>query len=683
MTIICGAIFLITFGIYFSTLCPTIFWEDSAAFSAVHSLLGIPHSPGFPIYVILGKIFTLLPMENSAFRSNLMSAFWGSLSLVILYLLIMHMLGQGLNPSGRALRASPSPNLKTKPDDFNLQFPVITGVAFLAFSSAFWLQTIRAEVYTLNLFFTLLLIFLLIKWSQKKDVDNRFKIPILYSFVLGLSFANHPLLIVVLVPSFLGFFLTRGFGWDKDSTPVPTWSLRRLPILLAFFLLGISIYLYLPIRSSLLPAINWGKPDTLSSLFSFLLRTSRASAPPTDSGAPYLNRLGFNLSFPVDQFGLAFFWLGVVGAFALFKSSRKMFLFTFSVFLLNVLTASWATDFSLRNYDLLGYLLPSLSMSAIWFAFGIYSIFRLVWKNVGEGFTLKVHPEGLVEPSEIPLSGGIPSRYSGDHKGLPYILKFLLYVIIFLLPLFQIVRNFDQCNKRTAIWAYQYADQILNSVKKDALILVGDDNTLTSLWYLNLSQGARPDVKILSVSALTQKSYREQIKLQYKEIKLPKTELKNLSEIAYEVSQLNANHFPVYSTHFFNYISFGQYLRPAGYVLEFNSRKVILTDKDVEEQKDFLKKSLENENFDAITREHFGNLIFNLGAFYDQSGLGSLSIEYFLWALDIDPSNPRFYFQLGKAFLKNGDRAKALDFFQAGLELDPYNREAKKLLEKS
>jgi tetratricopeptide (TPR) repeat protein len=586
----------------------------------------------------------------------------------------MHMLGQGLNPSGRALRASPSPNLKTKPDDFNLQFPVITGVAFLAFSSAFWLQTIRAEVYTLNLFFTLLLIFLLIKWSQKKDVDNRFKIPILYSFVLGLSFANHPLLIVVLVPSFLGFFLTRGFGWDKDSTPVPTWNLRRLPILFAFFLLGISLYLYLPIRSSLLPAINWGKPDTLSSLFSYLLRTSQSGAPPTDSGAPYLNRLGFNLSFPVDQFGLAFFGIGVVGAFALFKSSRRMFLFTFSIFLLNVLTATWATDFSLRNYDLLGYLLPSLSMFAIWFAFGIFFIIRLVSENVGE--TLVVSR----------MKGGDPAikrDFAGLKKPLPYILKFLLYGLISLFPLFQIARNFDQCNKRTAIWAYQYADQILNSVKKDALILVGDDNTLTSLWYLNLSQGARPDVKILSVSALTQKSYREQIKLQYKEIKLPKTELKNLSEIAYEVSQLNANHFPVYSTHFFNYISFGQYLRPAGYVLEFNSRKVILTDKDVEEQKDFLKKSLENENFDAITREHFGNLIFNLGAFYDQSGLGSLSIEYFLWALDIDPSNPRFYFQLGKAFLKNGDRAKALDFFQAGLELDPYNREAKKLLEKS
>jgi len=110
---------------------------------------------------------------------------------------------------------------------------------------------------------------------------------------------------------------------------------------------------------------------------------------------------------------------------------------------------------------------------------------------------------------------------------------------------------------------------------------------------------------------------------------------------------------------------------------------VILTDKDIKGQKDFLKINLKRKEFDLITREHFGNLIFNLGAFYDQRGSSPLSIEYFLWALDVDPSNPRIYFQLGKAFLKNGDRAKASDFLQAGLELDPYNLEARKLLEKT
>jgi tetratricopeptide (TPR) repeat protein len=664
--IICGTIFLLTFGLFLLTMCPTIYWEDSAAFSAVHSVLGIPHSPGFPIYVILGKIFTLIPIGSFAFRSNLLSAFWGSLSLIILCRLILHLLGQGLNPSGRAFRASPCPISKTKPNDLNLQLPIIAGVAFFAFTSSFWLQTIRAEVYTLNIFFTLFLVFLLIRWAQLKSSSPGFRILLLFSFVLGLSLANHPLLIVTLLPAFLLFLVLNDFESFLNLKSILIWC--------AFFILGFSFYLYLPVRSSLLPLINWGKPDTLSGLLSYLLRTSQPHALPSDRGIPYLNRLGFNLSFPVDQFGLAFFWLGVVGAFCLFKSNRRFFLLTFSVFILNVLTATWATDFSLRNYDLLGYLLPSLSMFAIWLAFGIFFILGRVSKNGGE--TLVVSR----------MKGGDPARkryFARLNKPLPYILKLLIYGLILLLPLFQIVRNFDQCNKRSSIWAYQYAEQILNSVKKDALILVGDDNTLTSLWYLNLSCGIRPDVKIVSISALMQKSYREQINQQYREIKLPPLELKDAGEMAYQVSLLNTDKFPIYSTLFSSYHPLVQHLRPSGYLFEFCPKKVILTDKDMEEQKSFLKKSLLNKNIDSITREHFGNLVFNLGAFYDQSDIGTNSIEYFLWALEIDPSNPRIYFQLGKAFLKNGDREKALDFFQAGLEIDPYNHEIKNLLEKT
>jgi hypothetical protein len=70
-----GAVFALSFAFYVITLCPTIYWEDSAAFCAVHSLLGIPHSPGFPIYVILGRVATLLPVFGSALYSNLMCSF--------------------------------------------------------------------------------------------------------------------------------------------------------------------------------------------------------------------------------------------------------------------------------------------------------------------------------------------------------------------------------------------------------------------------------------------------------------------------------------------------------------------------------------------------------------------------------------------------------------------------------
>ncbi len=627
-------IFVLTLGIYLFTLCPTIYWEDSAAFSSVHVLLGIPHSPGFPLYVLLGRLFLLFPIANSALLSNLMSAFWGSLSLVVLFLLI----------------SSPKWNFEDKRNPI-LLLSTAVGILFLGFTSSFWLQAVRAEVYTLNLFFTLILILLSIKWAEVNSFIDSNKIFLLFSFIFGISLTNHPLLIVTLTPAFLWYYLMK----DAKRFLAP----KRLMLGTVFLLLGMSVYLYLPIRAGLSPAVNWGNPHTVSGLISYLFRTSQPTVASTDVGFPYLQRLGFNLSFPVIQFGLAFFWLGVVGALRLYNTNRKTFIFTFGIFLLNILTASWATDFSLRNYDLLGYLLPSLSMFALWFALGMNFVLTWVMGNLKIAQT---------------ITEGEKNRH------LNHGLWYLLIAIIILLPLIQVWRNYSGCNKRSQTWAYRYADQILMSVKKDAIILVGDDNTLTPLWYLNLASSKRPDVKILSITALCQTSYREQINKQYPGIKLPPGETNDLGELALRINQLNSGNFPVYTTYFSTHPDFVRHLIPDGYIYELYPRKVILTDKDIRREDEFLRRNLKPDHYDTISREHFGNIVFNLGGFYDRVSISATSLEYFLWALEIDPSNPRIYFQLGKAFLKNGDRQKAFEFFQAGLELDPYNQEAIQLL---
>jgi hypothetical protein len=630
-------VFVLTLGIYLYTLCPTIYWEDSAAFSSVHVLLGIPHSPGFPIYVLLGRLFLQLSIGNSAFLSNLMSAFWGSLSLVVLFFMIS------------SLKRNDEDNLA--PHNLISLLSSIVGVLFLAFTSSFWLQAVRAEVYSLNMFFTVVLILLAMKLAKDDSSIDSFKLFVLFSFVFGLSLANHPLLIVTLAPAFLLYFLMT----DARRFLI----LPRLMVGMFFFLLGTSVYLYLPIRASLSPAVNWGNPSTVSGLISYLLRTSQPTAASTSVGFPYLQRLGFNLSFPVIQFGLAFFWLGIVGALTLYSLNRKKFLFTFCIFILNLLTASWATDFSLRNYDLLGYLLPSLSIFAIWFALGMN--FVLTWL----AGRLKAEPKATASGKGLVLNHGI---------------WYIILVIIILSPLIQVYRNYAACNKRSQTWAYRYADQILSSVKKNAIILVGDDNTLTPLWYVNLALGRRPDVKIISITALRQTGYREQIRQQHTGIKLPSGVTRDPGELALKISQLNSNDFPIYTTYFSTHPDFVGHLVPNGYIYEISPRKAVLTDNDIKRQDEFLRRNLNPNDYDLISREHFGNLVFNLGGFYDRVGIPATSMEYFLWALEIDSSNPRIYFQLGKAFLKNGDRQKAFEFLQAGLELDPYNQEALKLL---
>ena len=86
---IMSIVFLISLGFYLLTLCPTVYVGDSGEFTTAAYTLGITHPPGYPLYVLFGKIFTLIiPFGNIAYRVNLMSAFFGALSCVIVYLIV-------------------------------------------------------------------------------------------------------------------------------------------------------------------------------------------------------------------------------------------------------------------------------------------------------------------------------------------------------------------------------------------------------------------------------------------------------------------------------------------------------------------------------------------------------------------------------------------------------------------
>ena len=79
-------VFCVSFTVYLLTLAPTIYIEDAAEFSAAVPTLGIAHPSGFPLYMLLGKLFTLLvPIGNMAFRVNLFSAVTTSFALVVFY----------------------------------------------------------------------------------------------------------------------------------------------------------------------------------------------------------------------------------------------------------------------------------------------------------------------------------------------------------------------------------------------------------------------------------------------------------------------------------------------------------------------------------------------------------------------------------------------------------------------
>src|SRR4030065_1289497 len=87
---------LVAFSVYLRTLAPTVMWYDMGEFATASHVLGIAHTPGYPLYILLGKLFTLIPIGDVAYRVNLMSAVSAALTVVVVYLIIHRLTGSWL-----------------------------------------------------------------------------------------------------------------------------------------------------------------------------------------------------------------------------------------------------------------------------------------------------------------------------------------------------------------------------------------------------------------------------------------------------------------------------------------------------------------------------------------------------------------------------------------------------------
>ena len=91
--LISGIVFFITFLVYFATMAPTVSYWDCGEFIATSYILGVPHPPGSPLFLIIGRIFSLFPISSDiAFRVNMISPIASALSVMLLYLIIVQLI---------------------------------------------------------------------------------------------------------------------------------------------------------------------------------------------------------------------------------------------------------------------------------------------------------------------------------------------------------------------------------------------------------------------------------------------------------------------------------------------------------------------------------------------------------------------------------------------------------------
>ncbi|MCJ7459479.1 MAG: DUF2723 domain-containing protein, partial [candidate division Zixibacteria bacterium] len=324
--------------IYWRTCCPTVFWWDSAEFVAAVAILGIPHPPSFPLYILVGKLFSFLPLFSLSFKLNFLSGVFAALSLSFFALLLLKLFRTFF--SGLT-------------GDTKMLFIVLIMTLFVAgLNFAFWIQGIRAEVYSLNgLIFILLFYCGLNHIAEEKNHQKNPRWLYLFFFIFGLGMASHNVTLLSTLPAFIYLFVS----YDTFGLLKP----KSLGAFLIFFLLGCSIYLYLPLRALNSPALNWGNPASLEKVVTSALALKSVKQIGLTLNYTLVERIKDAWIMIYSQFTFLPFLLSLTGFFFLLRKHFKLFIFFLLLILGNSATIIiLPSEFISTSLDFQGYILP-------------------------------------------------------------------------------------------------------------------------------------------------------------------------------------------------------------------------------------------------------------------------------------------------------------------------------------
>jgi tetratricopeptide (TPR) repeat protein len=182
---------IIVFSVYLYSVAPTASFWDCSELIAVSYILGIPHPPGTPLYVNLGRIFSMIPIAKEvAYRTNFFTALLGAISCGFVYLLVVKLLS--------LQKAFKNINEKYP---FLIHFAGIIGGLSLGFAFSFWDNSVETEVYTPCVIVALTVIYLAILWREKlerQEEDNRYVLAAI--FILFLSGGIHFTPVMIFIP---------------------------------------------------------------------------------------------------------------------------------------------------------------------------------------------------------------------------------------------------------------------------------------------------------------------------------------------------------------------------------------------------------------------------------------------------------------------------------------------------
>ena len=447
-------VFLVALVPYWLTLSPTISWRnggiDSGELVTAMLVLGIPHPTGYPLYMLLGKLFTFLPFGEPAWRVDLMSACFAALAVALIAVgaarLAIRLTGDESTP----LQSSQPARGAAQRRQIRALAAGAAGALVFAFSPLLWTRATIAKEYTLNVFVLALAILFLIVWRDRRQDRLLFG----YAITSGIGLGNH-LTSLSLVPGAVLFLLL-----------VDPSLLRRPRLVLSMAgaaAVGLLSYAYLPLRASQHPFLNWGDPSNWHNFYDHV------------SGAVYrgvLFQSGFTGSvqrfiYTIQDLPRQFGWLGVVclivGIWVIARRDRPFAALAGS---LAAITLTFAAVFPVLESE--AYVLPAYLAAS--FAVGI-------------GFDRIA--------AEVTWLATLNWRWP-DARVLAAVVGAAV-----ILPAMSLIANHAGVDLHTNYFARDYAVAILNAAEPHAVVLTDHEEETFSLWYAQGALHLRPDVVVI------------------------------------------------------------------------------------------------------------------------------------------------------------------------------------------
>ncbi len=488
--------------LYVLTLAPTTGFWDASEYIATAHILGIPHPPGNPLFVVVGRAWELLlaPLGLSvAVRINLLAAVTTAASVGFLFL-VAHRLLVGFGGEGRWALVGAAASA------------VLGGTAYTVWNQA----TVNEKVYTLSVLVIMAVTWLAVRWYDRRGLPGSLRYPLAIVYLLALGSTNHLMsvlpaaaLLVLALLARAPFLRSRAF-----------W-IRAVPLVVV----GLSFNFFLPIRAEDHPPINEGEPVCESlveagvaiytggragcpALASSLTREQYAKPPVTERMAPLASQLLNYWQYFEWQWGRGLDPSEVPGG------PRLPLALLFLAFGVGGLWVAWRSDRLLFAY------LATLTFT-LTFGLVYYLNFRYGYSLAPEVTDSNLHEVrerdyffvasfllwGLLAGMGL---AGAWRKAAEAMRGRPALVLTSPILILALLPG---LLNHEWASRSGDYAARDWAYDLLMSAEPYGIVFTNGDNDTFPLWYLQEVEGLRQDVTVIVVQYLYTEWYAGHLQL--------------------------------------------------------------------------------------------------------------------------------------------------------------------------